>query len=342
MHQFDAVAEADSRVQLLRAQALEAAGDHDGAARARVRAWELDDTDPVKAYDVVQRVPSGVPADRARAHAVVMDAYRRAQSGESPSPKAPFPNRQLIPDTWSETPVVADANLAIAFPLLVASRYDEAVDALRRTDFRSRAHAADAPLDRFAAARRAELTNRVTEARRNYEAALQGTLLARHALYVGIGRLAQVDGDDEAAIDAFRSAARLHPNNAFIRKELAAALAAVGRHDESFAELVAVVLIDPRDAQAYAAIGHLFVDTDRLDEAISAFSRSLHLAPERYEIHYAMAGALTRLGKAAEAERELEAFERARLQMQDRRRREIAGEVEEEDRRRRQPGGQVR
>ena len=155
--------------------------------------------------------------------------------------------------------------------------------------------------------------------------------LGRSVLFVGIARLAQVEGDLAGAIDAFAQAVRLNPNDPNIHKELASAYAAEGRADEAFGELMAALLIDGRDAQAHAAIGQLYLDAGRDAEAVAAFNRALELMPDRYEIRYALATAHTRLGNTAEAARQLELFERARREALEQRRRDIANEVEQEE-----------
>jgi tetratricopeptide (TPR) repeat protein len=150
-------------------------------------------------------------------------------------------------------------------------------------------------------------------------------------LLVGLARLAQVDGDPAGAIDALTQAARLNPNDPNIHKELASAYAAEGRGDDAFCELMAALLIDRRDAQAHASIGQLFANGGRDAEAVAAYNRALDLAPARYEIRYALAAAHRRLGNAAEAARQLDIFERARRQALERRRRDIANEVQQEE-----------
>ena len=53
--------------------------------------------------------------------------------------------------------------------------------------------------------------------------------------------------------------------------------------------------------------------------------------PDRYEIRYALATAHTRLGHTAEAARQLEIFDRVRRQALERRRRDLANEVEQQE-----------
>ena len=72
-----------------------------------------------------------------------------------------------------------------------------------------------------------------------------------------------------------------------------------------------------------AALGQLFLDSGRDADAVSALTRTLQLAPDRFEAHYALGAALTHLGRTSDAAREFELFERARQQMVDKRRSDI-------------------
>ena len=94
---------------------------------------------------------------------------------------------------------------------------------------------------------------------------------------------------------------------------------------------MAALLIDRRDAQAHAAIGQLYLDAGRDAEAVAAFNRALELMPDGYEIRYALATAYTRLGNTAEAARQLDIFDRFRREALERRRRDIANEVEQQE-----------
>ena len=94
---------------------------------------------------------------------------------------------------------------------------------------------------------------------------------------------------------------------------------------------MAALIIDPRDAQAHAAVGQLYLDAGRDEEAVAAFNRALEVKPDRYETRYALATAFTRLGRTADAAREFELFERVRREKLDARRRDIAREVEQDE-----------
>jgi tetratricopeptide (TPR) repeat protein len=259
---------------------------------------------------------------------VLKQEYRRLALDGSRPPAAPFVTLGAFPDALSRTPVIADGTTAGAFPFFIANMYGEAATALSRVP----PEQADSPLAHFTRGQRLESENRVTEARAAYETALDGTFVGRSALLVGIARLAQVEGDLQIAINAFTEAVRLNPNDPGIHKELAGAYAAQGREDLAFGELLAALLVNPRDAEAHAAIGQLYLDTSHEADAVPAFTRALELAPNRYEIRYALARALARAGNQAEAARQLDLFDRERRAALEQRRRDIANEVAQEQR----------
>ena len=109
---------------------------------------------------------------------------------------------------------------------------------------------------------------------------MTGALFGRGAINVAIARLAQVEGDPSAAVDALTRAVRLNPNDPYFHKELALAHASEGHVESAFCELMAALLIDPRDATTHAAIGQLFLDAERDEDAVRAFNRALTLKPD--------------------------------------------------------------
>jgi tetratricopeptide (TPR) repeat protein len=335
LREFDAAAALKSSaadLHVLRALTLEAAGRTGEAASAFRAASMADARDPVKAYYVAVR-PAGNDGDRDRARAVLKETYQRMALAAPRPATAPFLMLDAIADSMSRTPIVADQGSAEGFALLSAGRYGEGAAALERADpAKGKKEDGASAREHFARAQRDEAEGHVTNARREYRAALPGVLLGRGALLVGIGRLAQVEGDLGDAVEAFSQAARLNPNDPNIRKELAGAYSAQGREDDAFCELMSVLLIDPRDAQAHAIIGQLYLDAGRNAEAVTAFTRALELAPDRYETRYALATAFTRLGRTAEAAREFDLFERVRREKLDERRRDIAREIEQQER----------
>jgi len=302
-----------SDVQVLRALTLEAAGRPE-AGKAFLDAWHLDTGDPVKAYYVTQRLNAGGVAERARARAVLTDAYQHLALDAARPGTPPFAALNAIPDGLLRTPAGAGSPgsaVTAGFALLAANKYDEAVAAFRR--------AGEAPGGDDAARREDE------------RAALARMLAGRNVPVIGIARLAQVEGDLAGAIEALTQALRFSPNDLNIHKELASVYAAQGRADDAFCELMAALLIDRRDAGAHSAIGQLYLDSGRDTEAVAAFNRALELMPGYYEARYALATAHTRLGHTAEAARQLDLFERGRREALEQSRRDFASEAEREE-----------
>ena len=314
-----------SDLHLFRALTLETAGRVAEASQAFRRAWDDDVANPGKAYLVLSRAHDLEAAAGARARDVLHGAYASILDGNNPADAPLVPTLDAVPDTFSATPIAGDGRLAGVFALLAAGKLDEATAALGGK--RQTAGLGDSAREQIARAGTAEREGRLSDARRDYAAALEGTLSGRHVLYVGIARLAQVDGDLDAAIDAFAHAVRLSPNDAVLRRECAAAFVAAGRFDDAFTELVAALLIAPGDAEVLAAVGQMFLDSDRAQEAIAPLRRALAVKADRYATHYALAVALSRAGRSGEAAREFETFERLSRQALVERRRVTAGQA---------------
>lgn len=313
-----------SEVHLLRALTLEAAGNTDEAGRAYEAAWTRDATSPVNAYLALRRTPGVEASLGERARDVLRGAYGRILSGDYRAHAPPFITIDLVPDTFSPAPIAGDARSGRVFARLAAGRLDEAAAAIVDS---GPARPDDSAVARIARGRAAEREGRLSDARREYGAALEGTLSGRHVLYVGIARLAQVEGDLDAAIDAFDHAVRLNPNDPVLRREFAGALVAAGRFEDAFAELVAALLIAPDAADVLAAVGQMFLDTDRAGEAIAPLRRALAVKADRYETHYALAVALARVGRTEDAAREFERFQHLSQLALEERRRVVAGQA---------------
>jgi tetratricopeptide (TPR) repeat protein len=326
LEQFDAAAALRpdaSDVQILRALTFEAAGTLEEAGRAYHAAWARDEGNPVKAYLTLRRTPHLTAAATERAGAALHEAYRRIVAGAYRPSTPPFLTLDLVPDAMSPAPLADRGGLARVYSLLSAGKLDDAAGALRGAISTGNAESSAARIQRGGSA---EQDGRLTDARREYMAAIEGTLAGRHALYVGIGRLAQVEGDADAAVDAFEHAVRLNPNVPALRRESGAALVAAGRFDDAFAEFVVALLMSPDDAEALAALGQMFLDSDRAPEAIAPLQRALAVKADRYQTHYALATAFSRAGRADDAAREFREFDRLSRQATQDRRRVVAGQ----------------
>jgi tetratricopeptide (TPR) repeat protein len=176
-----------------------------------------------------------------------------------------------------------------------------------------------------------ENLNRIADARQEYETVVPVALTGSATLYAAIGRLSHTEGDFARATDAFERRLRLTPNDPAAHKDLAWIHLEQDRTEAALAELGAVVAIDPRDAEAHAAIGRIRLDAGLHADAILALRRALDLKPTLHEARYALAVALKQTGHGDEAVREMDLFERARRQSTEDRRRTMAAEAQRQE-----------
>jgi len=165
-----------------------------------------------------------------------------------------------------------------------------------------------------------EDAGRVADARQEFEIAADSVTAGRGAFFASIARLAAAAGDYPGAIDALLHSIAARPNDAEIRKRLARALLQQDRADEAFRELIAALLIDPLDAGAHFGVGQIHLNAGRNEDAEAALRRAVQLSPGYTEARYALATALSRLGRGDEAAQEFDRVEQAqRLEIADRR-----------------------
>lgn len=172
-----------------------------------------------------------------------------------------------------------------------------------------------------------ERVNRLADARRELEYVTAAAVSGEQHLYASIGRFALGAADGTGAIDAFARAVRADPNDPAMHRVLAGALIQQDRVAEAFAEYVAALLIDPRDAEAHAGVGRIHLHAGRDADAASALQRATDLAPANIETRFALASALERLGRASEAAAHFTRVEQAQRRMLDDRRRALSADV---------------
>lgn len=268
----------------------------------------------------------------------------------------PVPGPGFFGDEAADLPALPLAAYAEGFARLARGEYRQAIDELRRAavvagDERSALAAAgrlaaqdrqleaEQALQSIVAARPAsamarwwlarvyENVNKVSDARREYEAAVAVALTGRAPLYAAIGRLADAEGDFARASEAFERRIQLTPNDPVAHKDLAWVHLKQDKTGQALASLATVIALEPRDAEAHAAIGRIHLEAGLHAEAIRSLRRALDLRPALHEERFALAQALKQSGGAEEAARELELFERARREATEERRRTMAAEA---------------
>jgi len=314
----------------------------------------------VEGLTELTRAMMAIPDDSTQVNAAI-DKMAAGLAGWETPPSPPSVSA-LLGDEAAGIPVLPLAAYADGFARILRGEYRDAIMSLRgaaavATDERSELAAAGrlAQQGRHVEAERTlrsivtafpesgvahwwlgrvyESLNRMSDARREYEAVASVALTGRASLYAAIGRLSRTEGNFAGATEALERRLRLTPNDPVAHRELAWIHLDQDRTEQALAALSAAVSIDPLDAEAHAAIGRIRLDAGLHAEAITSLRRALDLRPALDGARYALALALKRTGRADEAARELELFERQRREATEERRRTMAAAARTEGQR---------
>ncbi len=157
------------------------------------------------------------------------------------------------------------------------------------------------------------------------------------AIYNDLGFVLERQGLPEDAVVAYRKALELDPDSASAHYNLGASLARSGafpeaethllaaveknptsqtyaglgfvlwqqdRNDEAIASLRSAIETDPKNAAAYGALGTIYVQQGSLEEAETTYRQLIRNQPSA-AAHQELAGILARLGREAEAQKEM-------------------------------------
>jgi superkiller protein 3 len=133
------------------------------------------------------------------------------------------------------------------------------------------------------------------------------------------------------AIDALARAVADDPQNPLWHRLLAGAHLLEDHPDEALAEFAAALRIDPRDAAAHLGVGQIHLNAGRHAEAVDALRRATELDADSIDAAYALATALTRLGKGREAAPYFERVEQVQRQRLADRRRQLLLDIQREE-----------
>jgi tetratricopeptide (TPR) repeat protein len=146
------------------------------------------------------------------------------------------------------------------------------------------------------------------------KAAAIGPAVGLDRLYETIGMLCVAEGDLDSAVDAYRKRLDANPNHAESHRILGETYLLQDRHDEALAEFAAALLVDARNANAYAGGAQVYLRTARFTEAEAASRRALALNPAHMAARYALGSSLARLGRIEEGAKEIEEFRRLQVE----------------------------
>jgi tetratricopeptide (TPR) repeat protein len=120
-----------------------------------------------------------------------------------------------------------------------------------------------------------------------------------------LGLLLAQTGRFEEAFAEFEKTRSLNPEFRGIHSNAGVALTGLGRYDEAAREFEAALRLEPESTEAHNHYGRLLLQQGRADEAISHFRKALETTPDHPMSHNNMGFALASQGKMAEAEAEL-------------------------------------
>jgi tetratricopeptide (TPR) repeat protein len=136
----------------------------------------------------------------------------------------------------------------------------------------------------------------------------------RAVVHQAVGTSASLQQDLIRAAAAGDQRVRANLDDAAAHRDLASLYLKQGRQDEAFAELAIAAWLDPDDPLTFVTLGHSLMADRRDQDAVAALERAVTLQPDLREARYALAQALTRASRRADAERHLLEFERQRAE----------------------------
>jgi len=325
--------------QLLRGLARAKLHQNEAAAPAFAAARRLDPASAAVAYQYLRATRGAKAApDRAASLELLLKA---AGSGPGAATDLAGLPLDLLDDASVDAPLFVPAAYAAGFRLVAERRYPEALASLRAamavdsTDERARIAKADALVTSGQhEAAHAVLTDTVRRypasgqafwrlgklnedgadlpgALKAYEAAARlAPVAGASVVYAAIGRLQHTALNLDAAATAYERRAALAPGSAPAHLDLATVYQAQDRLEDALVEDLAAALVDPANANAFAAAGQLRADQGDDAGAITLLRSAVRLDADHGAARYALGRALLRAGRADEAREQLTAFER--------------------------------
>ncbi len=108
-------------------------------------------------------------------------------------------------------------------------------------------------------------------------------------------------GQIDEAIEAYKHAIRLAPNQIFPWNNLGNLYSKLGRNDEAVAAFRKAIEHSPEDAFSWNGLGNVYLKTGQKDKAVMAYTQAIELAPNFIYPWNGLGNAYAGLGKADEA-----------------------------------------
>ena len=145
------------------------------------------------------------------------------------------------------------------------------------------------------------------EAVRLWEQCLAEDPKAFDALY-GLGFIACLEGENAKAVERFRAAMAVNPDDVRIPLMLADCLTRLGKPDEAAPLLQECLKRDPRSAAALLSLGQVSLDLKKYEQSRTAFEQLLAMDPNNRDACFGLGKALARLGETEKSKQVMERF----------------------------------
>jgi tetratricopeptide (TPR) repeat protein len=137
-------------------------------------------------------------------------------------------------------------------------------------------------------------------------------LAGRGELYGRLAGFAQSHLDYERALNLLEQRVTLNPNSAAAHKAMGQVYVDQGREDEAYAEFIVALMLDSADVETLTAIGRLHMNAGRYPAAVETLTRAVALKPDHLQAVHTLADSLLRAGRTADGEQRR--YEAERLQ----------------------------
>lgn len=119
-------------------------------------------------------------------------------------------------------------------------------------------------------------------------------------------------GKYDGAIDKYKAALKLEPNNTSALHEIGFTLFSAGRGNDAIPYLEKLLTLDPNAGGAYDLLGSIYDDDKQPEKAINYYKKGIEVAPNYQRLHFNLAITYLRQDKNTEAE--IEAIQAIKLE----------------------------
>jgi tetratricopeptide (TPR) repeat protein len=108
-------------------------------------------------------------------------------------------------------------------------------------------------------------------------------------------------GKYEEAIESYKQAIKLNPDDAYAHTRLGVAYRKSGMYEDAIESYKQAIRINPDDADAHQSLGYAYVLSGKYKDAIESYKQAIRINPDDADAHIGLGIAYGRLGKHKEA-----------------------------------------